>query len=211
MSVTDAAMASSPGPLHVSGANVQDAQRAPGILASLGRSMDPTKARGTGDDDNGHIFRLFSIPRHPGLRGDGYQVVYALFSISLGRFGFRLRVLMGLTRGSLTLPRMNAHRLVIIAAAFTIAVAAALATALVTFSSQALPRARSGTTRAGATGTSFVDQRQRQQQPGGPQYKPRCWGPGKISAALEGTPFAYYRAYWSDPLGFVGSAPLRTA
>jgi hypothetical protein len=36
---------------------------------------------------------------------------------------------------------MNAHRLVIIAAALTIVVAAALATALVTFSSQALPRA----------------------------------------------------------------------
>ena len=46
-----------------------------------------------------------------------------------------------LTRGSLTLPRMNAHRLVIIAAALTIIVAAALATALATFSGQALPRA----------------------------------------------------------------------
>ena len=46
-----------------------------------------------------------------------------------------------LARGSLTLPRMNAHRLVIIAAALTVAVAAALATALVTFSGQALPRA----------------------------------------------------------------------
>ena len=33
-------------------------------------------------------------------------------------------------RGSLTLPRMNAHRLVIIAAALTMVVAAALATAL---------------------------------------------------------------------------------
>ena len=62
---------------------------------------------------------------------------------------------MGFSRGSLTLPRMNAHRLVIIAAAFTIAVAAALATALVTFSSQALPRAvRHDLSRA--TGTSFV-------------------------------------------------------
>jgi hypothetical protein len=37
---------------------------------------------------------------------------------------------MGLTRGSLTLPRMNAHRLVIVAAALTTVVAAALATAL---------------------------------------------------------------------------------
>ena len=33
---------------------------------------------------------------------------------------------MGFSRGSLTLPRMNAHRLVIIATAFTIAVAATL-------------------------------------------------------------------------------------
>jgi hypothetical protein len=48
---------------------------------------------------------------------------------------------MGLTRGSLTLPRMNAHRLVIIAAALTTIVAAALATSLATFSSHALPRA----------------------------------------------------------------------
>ncbi len=35
---------------------------------------------------------------------------------------------MGFIRGSLTLPRMNAHRLVIVAAALTIMVAAALAT-----------------------------------------------------------------------------------
>jgi len=42
-----------------------------------------------------------------------------------------------LTRGSLTLSRMNAHRLVIIAAALTIVVAAALASVLATFSGQA--------------------------------------------------------------------------
>jgi hypothetical protein len=31
---------------------------------------------------------------------------------------------------------------------------------------------------------------------------------GKISAVLDGTPFTFYRAYWSDPLGFVpGSHP----
>ena len=44
-------------------------------------------------------------------------------------------------RGSLTLPRMNAHRLVIVAAALTVAVTAALATALTAVSGQALPRA----------------------------------------------------------------------
>ena len=103
-------------------------------------------------------------------------------------------------RGSLTLPRMNAHRLVIIAAAFTIAVAAALATALVTFSSQALPRAvRHDLSRA--TGTSFVI-RGNVSAGQGAQYTSLL--PGKISAALEGAPFAYYRAYWSQPARFRG-------
>ena len=111
---------------------------------------------------------------------------------------------MGLTRGSLALPRMNAHRLVIIAAAFTIAVAAALATALVTVSSQALPRAvRHDLSRA--AGTSFVI-RGNVTAAQGARYTSLL--PGKISAALEGAPFGYYRAYWSDPLGFVaGSRP----
>src|ERR1700691_347319 len=62
---------------------------------------------------------------------------------------------MGFTRGSLTLPRMNAHRLVIVAAALTVVVAAALATALATFGGQALPRAvRQDLT--GASGTTMV-------------------------------------------------------
>ena len=105
---------------------------------------------------------------------------------------------MGLTRGSLTLPRMNAHRMVIVAAALTVAVAAALATALATVSGQALPRAVR-TDLGRATGTSLVtvghvDAGQ------GAQYTSLL--PAKISAALEGTPFAFYRAYWSDPLGF---------
>jgi FtsX-like permease family len=99
---------------------------------------------------------------------------------------------------------MNAHRLVIIAAAFTIAVAAALATALVAFSSQALPRAvRHDLSRA--AGTSFVI-RGNVSAGQGAQYTSLL--PGKISAALEGAPFTFYRAYWSDPLGFVaGSRP----
>ena len=111
---------------------------------------------------------------------------------------------MGLTRGSLALPRMNAHRLVIIAAVFTIAVAAALATALVTVSSQALPRAvRHDLSRA--AGTSLVI-RGNVTAAQGARYTSLL--PGKISAALEGAPFAYYRAYWSNPLGFAaGSRP----
>jgi len=110
-----------------------------------------------------------------------------------------------LVRGSLTLPRMNAHRLVIIAAALTVAVAAALATALVTFSGHALPRAvRHDLARAAGTSLAMngdVDASQ------GAQYTSLLRD--KISTALEGAPFAFYRAYWSDPLGFVpGSRPV---
>jgi hypothetical protein len=109
------------------------------------------------------------------------------------------------TPGGLTLPRMNAHRLVIVAAALTVTVAAALATALTTFSSQALPRAvRHDLSRA--AGTSMVI-RGSVNASQGAQYTSLL--PGKISTALDGTPFAFYHAYWSDPLGFVpGSRPV---
>src|ERR1700677_2086817 len=109
-----------------------------------------------------------------------------------------------LTRGSLTLPRMNVHRLEIIASALTIVVAAALATALATFSGQALPRAVRHDL-SGASGTAMVmsgtvDASQ------AAQYTSTL--PAKIGSALDGTPFAFYQADWSDPLGFVaGAAP----
>ena len=110
-----------------------------------------------------------------------------------------------LTPGTLTLPRANAHRLVIVAAALTVAVAAAPATALATFSGQALPRAvRHDLTHAAGTSlviTGNVDASQ------GAQYTGLL--PGQISKALDGTPFAFYHASWSDPLGFVpGSRPV---
>jgi len=115
---------------------------------------------------------------------------------------------MGLTRGSLTLPRMNAHRLVIIAAALTVIVAAALATALATFSGQALPRAvrhdlghASGTTLS-VTGSVNASQ--------AAQYSSIL--PSQIRSALGGTAFAFYQADWSDPLGFVpGALPATPA
>jgi FtsX-like permease family len=115
---------------------------------------------------------------------------------------------MGSIRGFLTLPRMNAHRLVIVAAALTTVVAAALATALATFSGQALPRAvrhdlgtASGTSLAvsGAVNASQAA-----------QYTSVL--PSQISSALDGTAFAFYHAVWSDPLGFVlGSLPATPA
>jgi len=137
------------------------------------------------------------VPFDPGLVTDGYQVVYALFlSVRPDR---RLEVLMGLTRGWLILPRMNAHRMVITAAALTVVVAAALAAALVTFSGQALPRAVRHDL-SGANGTALVITGTVNAGQGA-QYTSLL--PGKISSALAGTPFAFYHAYWSDPLGFV--------
>jgi hypothetical protein len=113
---------------------------------------------------------------------------------------------MGLTRGSLTLPRMNAHRLVIIAAALTVVVAAALATALAAFSEQALPRAVRHDL-SGASGTALVITGNVNASQGA-QYTSQL--PGMISSALAGTPFAFYHAYWSDPLEFVpGSRPAQ--
>jgi ABC-type antimicrobial peptide transport system permease subunit len=115
---------------------------------------------------------------------------------------------MGLTRGSLTLPRMNAHRLVIIAAALTTIVAAALATALATFSGQALPRAVRHDL-GHATGTSlFISGSVNASQAA--QYSAVL--PGQIRSALGGTAFRLYQADWSDPLGFVpGSLPATPA
>jgi len=115
---------------------------------------------------------------------------------------------MGLTRGSLTLPRMNAHRLVIIAAALTTLVAAALATALATFSGQALPRAvRQDLGHATGTSLSVSGSVNASQAA---QYNSIL--PSQIKSALGGTPFSFYQAAWSDPLGFVpGALPATPA
>jgi hypothetical protein len=108
-----------------------------------------------------------------------------------------------LTRGSLTLPRMSAHRPVIVAAALTMVVAAALGSALATFSGQALPRAIRhdlGT----AAGTPLVINGAVSTAQAA-QYDSIL--PARISSALRGTPFAFYRAAWSDPFGFVAGSP----
>jgi hypothetical protein len=115
---------------------------------------------------------------------------------------------MGLTRGSLTLPRMNAHRLVIVAAALTTVVAAALATALATFSGQALPRAvRHDLGHATGTSLSISGSVNASQAA---QYTSIL--PSQIKSALAGTPFTFYQANWSDPLQFVpGALPATPA
>src|SRR5512142_3085694 len=211
-SVTDAWMTSSPGSAVI-GAMSSTRSVRPG-LASLGRSMEPTRPAAP-------VMTKTDIPRlslYPSTVTDGHQVTYAPF-LSAGP-DRKLGNLMGLTRGApmrdtrargalapgaLTLPRMGAHRLVIVAAALTVAVAAALATALATFGSQALPRAVRHDL-GHAAGTSMVI-RGNVNASQGAQYTSLL--PGKIAAALDGTPFACYNAYWSDPLGFVpGSHPV---
>jgi len=98
--------------------------------------------------------------------------------------------------------------MVIVAAILTVAVAAALATALVTLGSQALPRAMRHDL-ATATGTALViggsvDASQ------AAEYTSQL--PGRISSALGGAPFTFYHAVWSDPLAFVpGSLPAAPA
>jgi hypothetical protein len=95
---------------------------------------------------------------------------------------------MGLTRGSFTLPRMNAHRLVIVAAALTTVVAAALATALATFSGQALPRAvRHDLSHATGTSLSIGCSVNASQAA---RYTSIL--PAQIRSALGGTPFGFY-------------------
>ena len=115
---------------------------------------------------------------------------------------------MGFAHRSLTLPRMNAHRLVIIAAALTTAVAAALAIALATFSGQALPHAvRHDLGHATGTTLSLAGSVNAGQAA---QYTAVL--PPQISSALGGTAFGFYQAEWSDPLGFVpGSRPATPA
>src|SRR5215469_3103204 len=201
-SVTEAWIASSPGPA-VSGTRSSSRSVRSG-RASLGRSMDPTRPAApvmtttdTGQPSSVAMDNC-GAPRYPGPVTDGYQVTHAPFLSAIS--GLRLEVLMGLARGSLTLPRMNAHRLVIIAAALT--------TALATFSGQALPRAvRHDLAHASGTTISISGSVNASQAA---QYNALL--PSQIRSALGGTAFTFYQAAWSDPLGFVpGALPATPA
>ena len=106
--------------------------------------------------------------------------------------------------GSLALPRMSAHLMVVVAAALTTAVTAMLAGALAVFAGQAMPVAvrhdlavARGTTMLLSGSVSAAD-----------DAKFRARLPREISDALDGTPDTLYHATWSDPLGFTaGSGP----
>jgi len=102
-----------------------------------------------------------------------------------------------LDRGTITLPRLNAYRVVLAAAALTTLIAAALATTLVVFSDQTLPRAVHQRLTA-ASGTSMVVT--------GPVTDTDAAGYTSalrtdMAVTLAGAPSAFYHAYWSDPLG----------
>src|SRR6201996_982620 len=110
-------------------------------------------------------------------------------------------------RQTLTLPRMNAHRLVIVAAALTTLVAAALGTTFAVFSGQALPRAVRHTL-AAATGTAVNFSGAMTAGQAG-QYTALLRH--QAGEALAGAPFAFYQARWSDPLGFTTGGPPSAA
>ena len=103
-------------------------------------------------------------------------------------------------RGSLALPRMNAHRMVVIAAALTTLVTAMLASALAVLAGQALPSAvHHDLSTAGNTALAISGNLSSSQDA---QY--RALLPGQIKNALDGTPYTLYHGAWSDPLGFTG-------
>src|ERR1700722_17277953 len=211
-SVTDAWIASSPGQAVSGCRSIKRSVRSG--RASLGRSMDPTRpaAPVMTTTDTG-LPPFTSITGHTGPCAAGSRLVTSRYQVTHAPFlsairTLRLEVLMGMSRGSLTLPRMNAHRLVIIAAALTTVVAAALATALATFSGQALPRAvRHDLGHATGTSLSISGSVNASQAA---QYTSIL--PSMIKSALGGTPFSFYQAGWSDPLGFVpGALPATPA
>jgi ABC-type antimicrobial peptide transport system permease subunit len=103
-------------------------------------------------------------------------------------------------RGSITLPRMNAHRMVVIAAALTVLVAAMLASGLTVLDGQALPFATYHDLAAGNTTLTISGAVNGTDDA---QYASAL--PGELRSALDGTPFTLYHARWSDPLGFTGS------
>src|SRR5487761_708660 len=102
--------------------------------------------------------------------------------------------------GSLALPRMNAHRMVVIAAVLTILVTAMLAGALAVLGGRALPIAVHHDLSAGGNTTVVISGSVSASDDA--QYGAIL--PGRLRNALDGAPFTLYHAAWSDPLGFTG-------
>jgi hypothetical protein len=107
-------------------------------------------------------------------------------------------------RRSLTVPRMNAHRLVVSAAALTIAVTGMLASMLAVLGGQSLPQAVHD--QVGGSNTTLTLSGPVNSTEDG-QYNAML--PGQIKTALGGVPVTVLHGLWSDPLNFTGqpSAP----
>jgi FtsX-like permease family protein len=112
-------------------------------------------------------------------------------------------------RGMLALPRMNAHRMVVVAAALTTLVTALLASALAVLIGQTLPIATHNDLTDAGSGTSMTITGSVNASDDA-AYNSSL--PGQIRSALNGTPFTLYHSDWSDPLGFApGTAPASGA
>ena len=108
-----------------------------------------------------------------------------------------------LLRGSMTLRRMNAYRLVLATAALTVFVTAALATALASFAGAALPQAAHREL-AAAPGTALDITGS---VTGGQAPRYQAGLRAAIRSGLPGVPVTLHQSVWSDPLRLAAAGP----
>ena len=113
--------------------------------------------------------------------------------------------LVRLPRGSLLSRRMQAHGPVLTAAALTVFVTAALASALAIFTGQALPRAA----RQELASQPAIWMDISGSVPPGQAARYQAGVPAAIRGALRGVPVTIYPALWSDPLRVTGASAAR--
>ncbi len=106
-------------------------------------------------------------------------------------------------RGSMTLRRMNAYRLVLATAALTVFVTAALATALASFAGAALPQAAHREL-AAAPGTALDITGS---VTGGQAGRYQTGLQAVIRSGLPGVPVTLHHSVWSDPLRLAAAGP----
>ena len=108
-----------------------------------------------------------------------------------------------LLRGSITLRRMNAYRLVLATAALTVLVTAAVATALASFAGAALPQAAHRDL-AAAPGTALDITGS---VTGGQVSRYQAGLRATIRSGLPGVPVTLHQSVWSDPLRLTAAGP----
>jgi hypothetical protein len=105
----------------------------------------------------------------------------------------------GNVRRSLILPRMSAHRLVVGAAALTIAVTGMLASMLAVLDGQSLPQAVQNQVAGSDTAVALSGPVNSAEDA---QYNATL--PGQIKTTLHGVPTTFLHGLWSDPFRFTG-------